>query len=98
MLFLLSTDAAFNVIIYKGNVFVCLVDNYDKGEVKEQEDMLPCWFSQQAVYMKVSSGSKIRNLMTYAMKRINVIIDLHVLCLKIFLIFIRLRCANSVWQ
>jgi uncharacterized membrane protein (Fun14 family) len=53
---------------------VVSVDNYEKGEVKELEDVLPSWFNQQAISMKVNAGSKIRNLMTYALKKINVII------------------------
>ena len=54
------------------SITVLVVDNYEKGEVKQLEHVLPEWFSQEALYMQVNAGSKIRNLMTFAMKKFKV--------------------------
>jgi hypothetical protein len=51
------------------------MENYLKGEVREVE--MPDMFSlgKKDVHMKVAAGSKIRNLMGYAMKKIKVSIQ-----------------------
>lgn len=48
------------------------MENYEKGEVKELEDVLPAWFPSSAVCMKVNTGSKIRNLMSFALNKMKV--------------------------
>ena len=55
--------------------FFFLVENYEKGEVKETEQdwsSLGLDFHSSVVHMRVSGGSKIRNLMGYAMKKMKV--------------------------
>ena len=44
------------------------MENYTKGEVKEVEDPYP--FSvDEALQMRITAGSKIRNVMGFAMKK-----------------------------
>lgn len=46
------------------------MENYSKGEVKEVEEAPVFSLGSKDVHMRVNSGSKIRNLMGYAMKKI----------------------------
>ncbi|XP_052811711.1 ribonuclease P protein subunit p25-like protein [Mya arenaria] len=46
------------------------MENYEKGEVKEVEDSPVFHLGESDVFMRVSGGSKIRNVMGYAMKKI----------------------------
>ena len=49
------------------------VENYEKGEVREiDEEDNSLVTDENAFHMKVAHGSKIRNLMGYAMKRMKV--------------------------
>ena len=50
----------------------CSMENYKKGEVRELEDCTRLQMSESAVHMKVNYGSKIRNLMGYAIKKMKV--------------------------
>ncbi|ELU16798.1 hypothetical protein CAPTEDRAFT_38823, partial [Capitella teleta] len=46
------------------------MENYTKGEVKELEDV-PCLpFHESVVHMKVNYGSKMKNILGYATKKI----------------------------
>lgn len=50
------------------------MENYEKGETKKvSEDCLPLALDDNTVAMKVNYGSKIRNLMGFAMKKIKVL-------------------------
>ncbi len=48
------------------------VENYRRGDVQEVKDCVRLKMSDSAVHMKVNYGSKIRNLMGYAMKKMKV--------------------------
>ena len=48
------------------------MENYEKGEVKEVEDSPVFSLDSNDIMMRVAAGSKIHNLMGYAMKRIKV--------------------------
>ena len=48
------------------------MENYVKGEVKEVEECDVFTLGSNDVHMRVAAGSKIRNLMGYAMKKIKV--------------------------
>lgn len=48
------------------------MENYEKGEVVEVEEPPVFTLADNDVHMKVSGGSKIRNVMGYAMKKIKV--------------------------
>ena len=52
--------------------FDILVENYVKGEEREVEDKVDLPFHENVIHMKVASGSKIRNVMGYAMKQMKV--------------------------
>lgn len=56
-----------------------LVDNYVKGEVKQldPEPVFQDIIVEGAIEMKVKAGSKIRNLMSFALKKFEVLI-LHI--------------------
>ena len=54
--------------------FYFAVENYEKGEVKELEIKNPRLpFHPSCVHMKVNNGSKIKNLMGFAMSKLKVI-------------------------
>ncbi len=55
------------------------MENYEKGDVQELEDKSSLQVSESAIRMHVHSGSKIKNLMGFAMNRFKVIIVLHIL-------------------
>ncbi|XP_053386134.1 ribonuclease P protein subunit p25-like [Mercenaria mercenaria] len=46
------------------------MENYEKGEVQEVEEPPVFTLGNKDVHMRVAAGSKIRNLMGYAMKKI----------------------------
>ena len=48
------------------------MENYTKGEVKEVEEAPVFPLDETGVLMRVTGGSKIRNLMGFAMKKIKV--------------------------
>lgn len=48
------------------------MENYVKGEVVEVEEPPIFSLAENSVHMRVSGGSKIRNVMGYAMKKIKV--------------------------
>lgn len=48
------------------------MENYVKGEVREVEESPAFSLGTNDVHMRVAAGSKIRNLMGYAMKKIKV--------------------------
>ena len=48
------------------------MENYTKGEVKEVEEAPVFSLDETGVLMRVTGGSKIRNLMGFAMKKIKV--------------------------
>ena len=48
------------------------MENYDKGEVKEVEEPPVFPLDETGIQMRVTGGSKIRNLMGFAMKKIKV--------------------------
>ena len=48
------------------------MENYEKGEVREIEDDVTLETDENALHMKVNQGSKIRNLIGYAMKKFKV--------------------------
>ena len=48
------------------------MENYNKGEVKEVEEPPVFPLYETGVQMRVTGGSKIRNLMGFAMKKIKV--------------------------
>ena len=53
--------------------FLFTVEHYTKGFVRDIEDINPYLESYpDAIHMKVQNGSKIKNLMGYAMKKLKV--------------------------
>ena len=48
------------------------MENYEKGDVREVDDDMDLTFDPGVIHMKVSAGSKIRNLMGFAMKKMKV--------------------------
>ena len=53
------------------------MENYTKGEVVTVEMEPVFQLDKTSVEMKVAGGSKIRHLLAYSMKRIKVLIKLH---------------------
>ena len=49
-----------------------MMENYTKGETREVEMEAAFEVGQDCVDMKVNAGSKIRNLMGYAMNKVKV--------------------------
>lgn len=45
------------------------MENYEKGEVQELEDKSTLTISESTLRMHVNSGSKIKNLMGFAMNK-----------------------------
>lgn len=54
------------------------MENYSKGKTTEVGDIIDLQFDENAVHMRVAAGSKIKNLMGFAMKQIKVLISLYV--------------------
>lgn len=48
------------------------MENYTKGEVKEVEDPPVFPLDESGIQMRVTGGSKLQNLMGFAMKKIKV--------------------------
>ena len=48
------------------------VEHYEKGEVSEVDVRPSLHFMHSCIHMKVTNGSKIKNLMGFAMKKIKV--------------------------
>lgn len=48
------------------------MENYTKGEVKEVEDPPVFPLNESGIQMRVTGGSKLQNLMGFAMKKIKV--------------------------
>lgn len=54
---------------------VFIMENYEKGEVIEVDEPPVFSLADNDITMRVSGGSKIRNVMGYAMKKIKVLIE-----------------------
>jgi len=50
------------------------VEHYEKGAVEVLSDSCSLKMTDDAVHMRVQDGSKIRNLMAYAFKKIKVLV------------------------
>ena len=61
-----------NIFVLFKYQFVVSVEHYEKGPVEVLPDSCPLEMSDDAIHMRVHDGSKIRNLMAYAFKKIKV--------------------------
>ena len=51
------------------------MENYTKGEVKEVEEPPVFSLDETGIQMRVTGGSKLKNLMGFAMKKIKVVLS-----------------------
>ena len=53
------------------------MEYYEKGDVVEITDNIPLNFSETCLHMKVGYGSKIKNLIGYALKKFKVSLEIY---------------------
>lgn len=62
----------------------CKMEQYDKGEVRVVEAPPIFVLNETGIEMKVNAGSKIRNLMGFAMKKMKVCVNLFTFISKLY--------------
>ena len=73
-----TRDTQIDGLSYDCSYCVCLnvyyrMENYEKGQVVEVEEPPVFALADSDVHMRVSGGSKIRNVMGFAMKKVKVL-------------------------